>query len=234
MIDDLWILWREDKSIDVRNQIAEFYLPLVKFVADRLAIALPMHIDKDDLLSSGFFGLIEAIDRFDISRNIKFETFASIRIRGAMIDFLRSMDWVPVSIRQKIRRYERACDELEKSGQTPSDELIAQHLNISIEQLHDIVANIQSSNIFPLQDFLTAKQNYYFEHDVELKFALTRVIDKLPDNERKVISLYYYEQLTLKEISRIMNLTEARISQLHTKAISRMRNYLADSKQDLI
>ena len=114
-ISALWIKYKETKSVELRNTIAEHYLPLVRIVCGRLAVSLPQHLDKDDLLSSGFFGLLDAIDRFDITRNIKFETYAGVRIRGAMIDYLRSKDWIPVSMRQKIRKYEQNVCKLKRN-----------------------------------------------------------------------------------------------------------------------
>ncbi|MBR6014048.1 MAG: FliA/WhiG family RNA polymerase sigma factor [Selenomonadaceae bacterium] len=239
---DIYALWKEykaGKSTELRNKLAEYYLPLVKIVGGRLAISLPPHLDRDDLLSSGFFGLLDAIDRFDISRNIKFETYAGVRIRGAMIDYLRSKDWIPVTMRQKIRKYEQTVYKLETElGRSATDKEVAEALDISLDELQILVSQCNAATVIPLEEYLKtdapeavdanpADTAEYFE----IKDTLTRAIDKLPEKERIVVSLYYYEELTLKEISLILHLSEARISQLHTKAIFKMRNYLTRIKE---
>ena len=238
----LWLKYRQTKSVDVRNEIAENYLPLVKIICGRLAISLPQHLDKDDLLSSGFFGLLDAIDRFDISRNIKFETYAGVRIRGAMIDYLRSKDWLPVSLRQKIRKYEQTVARLETElGRTATDEEIAAALEITVDELQTLMNQSNSATVIPLEDYQQSDGAEAIDvnpaHSTELfelKETLAKAIDRLPYKERTVVSLYYYEEMTLKEISLIMHLTEARISQLHSKAVVRMRGFLAASKEDLL
>ena len=241
MDDDIRRLWenyRRKKSVEVRNQLAEHYLPLIKVVAGRLAMSLPPHLDRDDLLSTGFFVLLDAIDRYDISRNIKFETYAGVRIRGAMIDYLRSKDWIPVTMRQKLRRYEQKVYQLESElGRTATDAEIADALEISVKELQTLVSQFNSSTIIPLEEYLKTDSPEAIDADpvettehLELKETLARVIDKLPEKERLVVSLYYYDELTLKEISLIMHLSEARISQLHTKAITRMRGSLSKMK----
>ncbi len=238
----LWLKYRETKSVEIRNAIAENYLPLVKIVCGRLAVSLPQHLDKDDLLSSGFFGLLDAIDRFDITRNIKFETYAGVRIRGAMIDYLRSKDWLPVSMRQKIRKYEQTVCRLETEfGRSATDEEVANALEISVDELQILIGQCNSATVIPLEEYLKTDTNEAVDMNpanstelFELKETLAKAIERLPEKERTVVSLYYYEEMTLKEISLILHLTEARISQLHTKAIIRMRGYLAQSKEDLL
>ena len=240
-IDALWQKYRLKKDIDTRNQLAEHYLPLVKIVAGRIAISLPPHIDREDLISSGFFGLIDAIERFEIKRNIKFETYASVRVRGAMIDYLRSKDWIPVTMRQKIRKYEQTVSQLESElGRSATDEELANVLGISIKELQNLERQFNSSTIVPLEEYLKMDNIESVESNPaesaeyrELQDTLAKVIDRLPEKERLVVSLYYYEELTLKEISVILKLSEARISQLHTKAIFRMRGYLAKIKSSL-
>lgn len=237
----LWLKYRDNKTVELRNEIAEHYLPLVKVVCGRLAVSLPQHLDKDDLLSSGFFGLLDAIDRFDITRNIKFETYAGVRIRGAMIDYLRSKDWIPVSMRQKIRRYEQTVCRLETElGRSATDEEVAAALEISVDDLQILINHCNSATIIPLEEYLKTDAAEAVDTNpaasgelVELRETLARAIERLPEKERIVVSLYYYNEMTLKEISKILNLTEARISQLHTKAIIRMRGYLAQNKDDL-
>ena len=234
----LWEKYNRKKTVEVRNQLAEHYLPLIKVVAGRLAMSLPPHLDRDDLLSTGFFGLLDAIDRYDINRNIKFETYAGVRIRGAMIDYLRSKDWIPVTMRQKLRRYEQKVYQLESElGRSATDAEIAEALEISTKELQVIVGQFNSSTIIPLEEYLKTDSPEALDADpvetteyLELKETLSKVIDKLPEKERLVVSLYYYDELTLKEISLIMHLSEARISQLHTKAIMRMRGSLSKMK----
>lgn len=239
---DIYEIWKEyktDKSVGIRNKLAEYYLPLVKIVGGRLAVSLPPHLDRDDLLSSGFFGLLDAIDRFDIKRNIKFETYAGVRIRGAMIDYLRAKDWIPVTMRQKIRKYEQTVYQLEtKFGRSATDKEVAEALNISLDELQILISQCNAATVIPLEEYLKTDMPEAMDANpadtaefFEVKDTLARAIDRLPDKERTVISLYYYEELTLKEISLILHLSEARISQLHTKAIFRMRNYLTRIKE---
>ena len=240
-IDAIWKKYRLKKDIETRNQLAEHYLPLVKIVAGRIAISLPPHIDREDLISSGFFGLIDAIERFEIKRNIKFETYASVRVRGAMIDYLRSKDWIPVTMRQKIRKYEQTICQLESDlGRSATDEEIANALGITVKELKNLIGQYNSSTIVPLEEYLQTDNIESIDYNPvetaeynELKEILAKVIDRLPDKERLVVSLYYYDELTLKEISLILKLSEARISQLHSKAIFRMRGYLAKIKSSL-
>lgn len=237
----LWLKYKETKSVDLRNAIAENYLPLVKIVCGRLAVSLPPHLDKDDLLSSGFFGLLDAIDRFDPTRNVKFETYAALRIRGAMLDYLRSKDWIPISMRQRIRKYEQTVSQLENElGRSATDKELAAAMGISVDELQTLINQCNAATIIPLEEYLKTDVNEAVDTNpanstelFELKDTLAKAIERLPEKERTVVSLYYYEELTLKEISLVLHLTEARISQLHTKAIFRMRGYLAQNKEDL-
>lgn len=241
-VASLWQSYQEQKTIEVRNQLAEYYLPLVKMVAGRLAISLPAHVDRDDLLSSGFFGLLDAIDRYDMQRKNKFETYAGVRVRGAMLDYLRSKDWIPVTMRQKIRKYEQAVYELENElGRPATDEEVARKLEISLEDLQGIIGQLNVATVIPLDDYLRADTVEMREHNPsekleqqELQDTLANAIGRLPEKEKTVVSLYYYEELTLKEISLILHLSEARISQLHTKAVFRLRGYLARMKASLL
>ena len=241
-IRQLWESYRRKKTVELRNKIAEYYLPLIRVVAGRLAMSLPPHLDRDDLLSTGFFGLLDAIDRYDINRNIKFETYAGVRIRGAMIDYLRAKDWIPVTMRQKIRKYEQKVYDLESElGRTATDAEIAEALAITTKELNTLVSQFNSSTIIPLEEYLKTDSPEAIDADpvettefLELKDTLAKAIDKLPEKERLVVSLYYYDELTLKEISLIMHLSEARISQLHTKAIIRMRGYLGKMRSELM
>jgi len=240
-VTELWKQYKINKSVAIRNKLAEMYLPLVKIVCGRLAVSLPPHLDRDDLLSSGFFGLLDAIDRFDINRNVKFETYAGVRIRGSMLDYLRSKDWIPVTMRQKIRRYEQTVYRLESElGRSATDKEVAEALGITLDELQTLVSQCNAATVIPLEEYIKADSPESIDANpsdtaefLELKDTLARAIDRLPEKERIVVSLYYYEELTLKEISLILKLSEARISQLHTKAIFRMRGYLARAKENM-
>jgi len=241
-INSMWLLYQQSRNPELREKLIEHYMPLVKIVTGRLSIGLPSHVDKDDLAGNGFFGLIEAIERFDISRGVKFETYAVTRIRGAMLDSLRAQDWIPASVRQKARQYEQVVSKLEhKFGRSATDEEIATTMGISILQLHNLLNTISSCTIIPLDDYIKAETpsgvetnpTKYLEEE-EVKATLAKTIGKLSEKERLVVTLYYYEGLTLKEISLILKLTEARISQLHTKAIFRLRGALSRVKASLV
>ncbi len=241
-IASLWGIYQKDRSTEVRDQLVEQYLPLVNIIAGRLAIGLPSHVDRDDLISSGFFGLLDAIERYDYARGNKFETYAGVRIRGSMLDYLRSKDWLPVSMRQKIRKYEQTVTELEgQLGRPATDAELADELGLAAKDLQALVTQLNVATIIPLEEYVHAETPQIGEMDPqemvernELKNILAGAIDKLPDKEKTVVSLYYYEELTLKEISLILHLSEARISQLHTKAVFRLRGYLSRAKANLL
>lgn len=240
--DLLWTSYQKVRSPEIREQLVENYLSLVNIIAGRIAISLPAHVDRDDLISSGFFGLLDAIERYDPARGNKFETYAGVRIRGSILDYLRSKDWIPVSLRQKIRKYEQTVSALEaKFGRAATDKEIAAELGISMDDLNALLGRLNIATVIPLEEYAkvesTANQipgpseNIEFK---ELQESLAAAIDKLPEKEKIVISLYYYEELTLKEISLILKLSEARISQLHTKAVFRLRGYLSRIKSSLL
>ncbi|MEG6585908.1 FliA/WhiG family RNA polymerase sigma factor [Dendrosporobacter sp. 1207_IL3150] len=241
-IQDLWLAYQQSKNIDIRERLIQNYLGLVKLVAGRIAIGLPQHVDKDDLISNGFFGLLEAIERFDPGKGFKFETYAVARIRGAILDAIRAQDWVPVAIRQKARQYEQTVAKLEHElGRSASDFEIAASLNISTSELNELITQLKATTIIPLEEFTKSEtvSNQYTNpmqqvETEEVKDTLSKSIDKLPEKEKIVITLYYYEGLTLKEISVILKLSEARISQLHTKAVFRLRGSLSRIKSSLI
>lgn len=241
-VQDLWADYRESRRPATREKLIENYLPLVKLVAGRIAIGLPQYVEKDDLVSNGFFGLLEAIDRFDLSRGVKFETYAVARIRGAMLDSLRAQDWIPATVRQKARQYENAVAVLEHSlGRSATDDEVAAALSISVSQLHTLLNTLNGCTLVPLEDYIKseapvshAPNPSQFLEDAEVKDTLAKAIERLSEKERLVVTLYYYEGLTLKEISLILKLTEARISQLHTKAIFRLRGALSRIKSSLL
>lgn len=242
MLSQFWMDFHESRSPEIREKLIEHYLPLVKLVAGRIAIGLPQYVDKDDLIGNGFFGLMEAIERFDIARGVKFETYAVARIRGAMLDSLRAQDWIPATVRQKARQYEATLADMEhRLGRSATDEEIAGALNISVTQLHNLITTLNGCALVPLEDYIKTESPNgnstspsQFIEDEEVKATLAKAIEKLSEKERLVITLYYYEGLTLKEISLIMSLTEARISQLHTKAIFRLRGALSRIKSSLL
>ena len=236
-IQKLWIAYAESKEQDIRNQLIEHYLPLVNIIAGRLAISLPSHVDRDDLVVSGYFGLMDAIDRYNYKLGNKFETYAGVRISGAMKDELRAKDWISVSLRQKIRKYESAVIALEgKLGRSATDEELARELEMTVQQVHQLEQQINAATVIPLGEYMKSEAPQSTDSDpyrnaefIELKETLTKAIDQLSEKERLVVSLYYYEELTMKEISLVMHLSEARICQLQTKAMFKMRGFLANT-----
>jgi len=241
-IDLLWNTYQKNRTPEIREQLVEYYLSLVNIIAGRIAISLPAHVDRDDLISSGFFGLLDAIERYDPVRGNKFETYAGVRIRGSILDYLRSKDWIPVSLRQKIRKYEHTVSHLEaKLGRAATDKEIAAELEMTMDELNTLLGRLNIATVIPLEEYAKVESaasgipgpsdNIEFK---EMQESLAKAIDKLPEKEKIVVSLYYYEELTLKEISLILNLSEARISQLHTKAVFRLRGYLSRIKSSLI
>lgn len=235
-INELWTRYSEERSMELRNQLVEYYLPLVNIIAGRLAMSLPSHVDRDDLIISGYFGLMDAVDRYDVKRGNKFETYAGIRISGAMKDELRSRDWISVSLRQKIRKYESAVAALEgRLGRAARDEELAGELDMSIEQIHHLEQQINAATVIPLGEYMKSEAAMTVDSDphknaeyVEMRETLARALDELTEKEKLVVSLYYYDELTMKEISLIMHLSEARICQLHTKAMFKLRGFLAN------
>lgn len=236
----LWTEYARTKDVSIRDALVEHYLFLVHIIAGRVAISLPPHVDRDDLLSSGFFGLLDAVSRYDYSRGNKFETYAGVRIRGSMLDYLRSKDWIPVSLRQKIRKYEKAVASLEgRFGRSATDSEIAASLDMTQDELQALINKSNVATIIPLEDYVRVETPQENEDDpleqvekMETRDVLAAAIEELPDKERKVVSLYYYEELTMKEISLVMHLSEARICQLHTKAVFRLRGSLARNKDN--
>ncbi|QGT99192.1 RNA polymerase sigma factor for flagellar operon [Candidatus Syntrophocurvum alkaliphilum] len=246
----LWEKYKDHDDLEARDKLIIHYAPMVKYVANRLAINLSSVVETDELISYGIEGLIDAIERYDHTRNIKFETYAVTRIRGSMIDGLRSMDWVPVSIRQKSKELEKVYTKLEaKLGRSATDEEVAKEMGISVDDLHQLLKDVASTTIISLDDFITGDEEDNKKRIIdmlednnstgtvelvefrEIKDILAKSITKLPEKEKTVIYLYYYEGLTLKEIGAVLTLSESRISQLHTKAILRLRGSLSKKKQ---
>ena len=244
----LWREFRQNKDQAVRDRLILTYAPLVKYVAGRLGSGLPAHVDENDLVSYGLLGLIGAIERFDPDRDIKFETYAIARIKGSIIDELRAMDWVPRSVRSRARDIERAIGELErKLMRAPTDEEISEKLGVTTDELNDSLSEIGRSSIAALDELWTISSGSGGDQvalidtiedtqgpepqselaATELKEALGEAIARLPEREKLVVTLYYYEELTLREIGEVLGVTESRVSQLHTKAILRLKSRLA-------
>ncbi|MCI5603492.1 MAG: FliA/WhiG family RNA polymerase sigma factor [Lachnospiraceae bacterium] len=239
----LWEEYMSTKNSEIRDKIILEYAPLVKIVAGRLSIYLGYNVEYDDLVGYGIFGLIDAIDKFDYGKGVKFETYASLRIRGAILDQIRKMDWIPRSLRQKQKKMEAAISKIETQyGRPAKDEEIASELGIETEELINWQGQAKITNIISLDEFVEAsgekevnviKSNSYEQPESialknEVKQQLMDSLETLTDKERKVILLYYYEELTLKEISRILEVSESRVSQLHTKALQKMKVKLGD------
>ena len=228
-----------------REEVIIQYSPMIKYVANRIAMRLPPHIEVDDLISVGVLGLMDAISKYDSSRGAKFKTYAEFRVRGAILDELRSMDWVPRSIRQKASQVDKVVQGLQaKLRRTPEDEEVAQEMGLSLDQFHETLNETKSIPIFSLEDLGIAKESGDQQslldclagkadadpqtqvRLVELKEIIAKAIDALPEKERLMVSLYYYEELTMKEIGAVLDITESRVSQIHSKAVYRLRTKL--------
>jgi RNA polymerase sigma factor for flagellar operon FliA len=247
----LWHEYRATRDREIRDRLILTYAPLVKFVAGRLGASLPQHVDEQDLVSYGLLGLIGAIERFDPDREIKFETYAISRIKGAIIDELRSLDWVPRSVRTRAREIERAIAELERTlHRAPTDEEIAAKVGISGVELEDSLAEISRTSMAALDELWTPQGGgdaislidtiedtsgpdpEFSLEQTEMKEALGEAIARLPEREKLVVTLYYYEELTLREIGEVLKVTESRVSQLHTKAVLRLKARLSGNVRE--
>jgi RNA polymerase sigma factor for flagellar operon FliA len=248
VLADLWQDYKRRGTPDARERLILNYAPLVKFVAGRVAAGLPQNIEQADLVSYGIFGLIDAIDKFDPARGFKFETYAISRIKGAIIDELRSIDWVPRSIRAKARSIERAYSKLENElRRSPDDNEVAAELGMSQVELDQTLSQISFTGLVALDEILGGGSTdrtgsatlgesiadgrhdpvESFEVD-EMKHLLADLINRMADRERLVLTLYYYEGLTLAEIGNVLGVTESRVCQIHTKAILQLRARLAE------
>jgi RNA polymerase sigma factor for flagellar operon FliA len=241
----MWKKYKRTKSQSLREEIVKKYLYLVKYVAGRVAIGLPPNVEFNDLVSYGILGLFDAITKYDVSQGNKFETYAVSRIRGSIMDELRKLDWAPRLLRKKAREIDKKCKELEeKNGRLATDTELAKALRISTEELNDIYNDLNSTTFLSLdevwqnddgnkpisrlqtiEDSLVTNQ-FSYVHQNEVKELLAEAIDVLPEKEKLVIILYYYEDLTLREIGEILDVSESRICQIHTKVITRLRALL--------
>lgn len=234
-----------------RDSLIIEYSPLIKHIASRIAVRLPPHIERDDLISAGVIGLIDAIEKYDPSKETKFRTYAEIRIKGAILDELRSLDWVPRTIRQKANNLSNVYAELEQElGRAADDEEVANHLGISMEEFYETLRNSSGVSLLSLED-LGGKSSDGEKRDLleclagtkegdpetlakigEIKKVIAKAIDELPEKERLLVSLYYYEDLNMKEIGKVMGITESRVSQIHTKATLRLKGKLKRFLED--
>ena len=241
----LWTEYDKSRTPELREKIILEYAPLVKLVAGRLSMYLGYNVEYDDLVSYGIFGLIDAIDKYDYAKEVKFETYASLRIRGAILDQIRKMDWIPRTIRQKQKRIDAVCKDIEtRLGRSATDEEIASELGISDDEYLEWQSEMKITNVVSLNEYMEqgaevpAEGNQfttsrfdspeeYIEKE-ELKKVLEESLEQLTEKEKKVILLYYYEDLTLKEISNVLEVSESRISQLHTRALQKMKTKMGD------
>lgn len=239
----LWGDYAKSKSPENREQLILEYAPLVKVVAGRLSMYLGYNVEYEDLVSYGIFGLIDAIDKFDLTKDVKFETYASLRIRGAILDQIRKMDWIPRTIRQKQKKIDCAIRSIESTtGKSASEDEVAASIGITSDELLDWHSQMKISNVISLNEYIEQgseipyekHSSKYFDgpeevvEQGELKQMMKDSLELLTEKEKKVIILYYYEELTLKEISNILEVSESRISQLHTRALQKMKTKLGN------
>ncbi|HET9444502.1 MAG TPA: RNA polymerase sigma factor WhiG [Acidimicrobiales bacterium] len=249
-IEQLWAEYKATGSREARDRLIVHYSPLVKYVAGRVSVGLPQNIEQADLVSYGIFGLIDAIDKFDTSRQIKFETYAIARVKGAIIDELRSIDWVPRSVRAKARAVEKAYSKLEATLlRTPTDSEVAGEMNISEGELQAIFNQVSFVGLVALDEMLSGGdrgesttlgetiadrgEGPMAAYEVEeMKQILATAISRLADREKLVLMLYYYEGLTLAEIGEVLGVTESRVCQIHTKAVIQLRSRMAEPERE--
>jgi RNA polymerase sigma factor for flagellar operon FliA len=251
--EELWAEYKKSRDPAIREFFIKQYAPLVKYVAGKVAVGMPSNVEFDDLVGFGVFGLLDAIDKFDTDKNVKFKTYAVTRIRGAIFDELRSIDWVPRSVRQKTREIEDAIVNLEsRLGRTASDTEIASSLGVSEDEFQQTLFKISGTSVMSLNDVWysgddadrisigdSIESPSSLNPDVivereEIKRVIVEAINELPEKEKMVLVLYYYEDLTLKEIGQVLNVTESRVSQLHTKANLRLRSKLTNIRKGIL
>jgi RNA polymerase sigma factor FliA len=249
-IERLWAEYKRTEAQTVRDQLILHYSPLVKYVAGRVAVGLPQNVEQADLVSYGIFGLIDAIVKFDPERGYKFETYAMARIKGAILDELRSIDWVPRSVRAKARALERAYTKLEgELHRAPTDEEIAGEMGVTDDQLQSALSQISFVGIAALDEMLAGGERgesvtlgdtiadasdgpgAVFEVE-EMRQILAQIITRMPEREKIVLTLYYYENLTLAEIGQVLGVTESRVCQIHTKAVLQLRSRLSATERE--
>jgi RNA polymerase sigma factor for flagellar operon FliA len=251
--EERWLEYRKTRNPGLREAFIKQYAPLVKYVAGKIAMGMPNNVEFDDLVGFGVFGLIDAIDKYDPEKNVKFKTYAVTRIRGAIFDELRQIDWVPRSVRQKTREIEAAISSLEAQlGRTASDQEVAASLGMNEDEYLKTIQKISGTSILSLNDVWfsgdekdrvsivdsiespsSLNPDVMVEKEVMRQVIIT-AINELPDKEKKILILYYYEDLTLKDIGRVLKVTESRVSQLHTKAILHLRSKLTNIRKGIV
>ncbi|WP_261306048.1 FliA/WhiG family RNA polymerase sigma factor [Paenibacillus andongensis] len=246
---ELWKQWKEQGWVPAKQSLIESYLPLVDYVSGRMAIGLPKSVSREDLSSFGVMGLIDAVEKFDYSRGLQFETYASWRIRGSIIDGLRQGDWVPRSVREKAKKVEDAYQKLEQQYlRSVTDAEISNYLQISEQDFQQMLQDISITTVCSIDDPIReedsetrlsllvdekAKNPEFQVNEFYLKESLAKAIERLTEKERTVVSLFYFEELSLSEIAEVMSLSPSRISQLHSKAILRLKGVLGRFKTQL-
>ena len=247
-ISELWAAYRADPSRDKRDRLILHYSPLVKYVAGRVAAGLPQNVEQADLVSYGIFGLIDAIEKFDTDRGFKFETYAISRIKGAILDGLRSIDWVPRSVRARGRDVERAFSKLESTlHRSPTEAELAQELGYTEDQLHQVLGQLSLTGMAALDEMLGDRGDATTLADTipdqadgpmamleqrELRSQLAAAIDRMPEREKVVLTLYYFENFTLAQIGEVLGVTESRVSQIHTKSVLQLRSRLQAAQRE--
>jgi RNA polymerase sigma factor for flagellar operon FliA len=234
-----------------RDALILEHLPQIKYIAHRISAKLPSHVELNDLVSAGVLGLLDAVEKFDPGRGVKFKTYAELRVKGAILDSLRNLDWAPRSLRKRSKDLEKVYKELEQRfGRPASDKEVCDELGISLEEFFELVDQIKGLNLGSFHEMASQEDDrnseplikyvpdapqldpFFVFHKSEIRDLLTGAIDALPKKERLVVSLYYYDELTMKEIGKVLGVNESRVSQLHTKAMLRLRNKLRKIKQD--
>ncbi len=247
-LENLWQAYRISKEPSIKEKLILEYASLVKLVAGRISIHIGQYVEYEDLISYGIFGLIDAIDKFDSGKGVKFETYASLRIRGEIIDNIRRLDWVPRTLRQKSKQLDKVYTSLEAEiGRTPTYEEIAEKMDISVDEVKDVMQKSAASSLVSLDDYVDSNKDVTIADVVEtktdspdlsyekkeIKNILIDAINQLTEKEKKVVTLYYFEELTLKEISKIMSVSESRVSQIHSKAVIKLQSKLGKYKSIL-
>ncbi len=247
-LDKIWIEYSKTKNAQLKETLIVEYAHLVKYVASRMSLMVGQYVDFDDLVGYGVFGLIDAVDKFDYDKGFKFETYASLRIRGSIIDNIRKLDWVPRSIRQISKDVEKAYSKLEMEfGREPSDKELALELEVSEDEVRDMVKKASVSSLISLDEYSeqnngqvnikdTSNNMYSPENELdkkEVKQMLVKALESLTEKEKIVVNLYYFDELTLKEISKVLDVSESRVSQIHSKAIVKLNTKLG-SYRDIL
>ena len=236
-VQELWSRYSKEKSLELKNELVLRYLPQVKSIVLRLMPTYKSYSNYDDMLSCGILGLMDAVEKYDTSRDVKFEYYAAMRIKGEIIDNIRKQDWAPSSLRRKIKAISNAYSELEsKLCREPTDGEVARHLDMPEEELHSTLGKSQMFNIIHFEEMV--QSDAAWEHTIqsqestleevvenrEMVEILGKIIDNLPEKEKLVITLYYYEEMTLKEIAEVLGVSESRVSQIHSKVVMKMRS----------